>query len=528
MANNKEMINRLQLNLLKFTNSKHRYDRPVQVFCVCTNPYWKYTFAKLLTSSKTTIYTRASSALNRRKMGLPNSAKLILLLIILNMSFYGRLAAQNIHTVAGNGFGAPYPGGFSGDGGPATGAELSNPYGVTTDGVGNIYIADYENNRIRMLDTSGVITTVAGNGTGGFSGDGGPATAAELNNPVGIAVDSNGDFYIADQGNQRIREVNKSGVISTLTGNGTGGYTGDGGPATAAEINGPEGVATDNVGNIYIADYWNNRIRKINTAYIITTIAGSATQGYSGDGGPSTASELNGPAGVATDISGNIYIADELNDCIRKINTAGIITTCAGNGILGYSGDGGLATAAELFNPGAVATDRKGNIFIADFSNEIIRKVTPGDTIFAYAGNGAAGFSGDGGAATAAELNAPNGITADRAGNLFIADGGNVRIREVTTGSPMAVETINAGHGEIIVYPNPANDKVYIITPVNIAQTYSVISIRDLTGQPVYMRSGLQSSKLLSLDVSLLANGIYLLNVVTAYQSFTQKVLVLH
>jgi len=343
-----------------------------------------------------------------------------------------------ISTVAGNG-----ALGYSGDGGAATAAQLSSPHRVTVDSSGNIYIADTGNYRIRKVNTSGIISTVAGNGTQGYSGDGGAATAAQINNPYGVAVDSAGNIYIADNGNKRIRKVNTSGIISTVAGNGTGGYLGDGGVATAAQLNNPYGVTVDNNGNIYIADTSNRRIRKVNTSGIISTVAGNGTAGYSGDGGAATAAQLNNPYGVTVDNSGNIYIADTSNRRIRKVNTSGIISTVAGNGTAGYSGDGGAATAASL-TPYGVALDSTGNIYIADGSYHRIRKVNTSGIISTVAGNGTAGYSGDGGAATAAQLNNPTGIAVDSTGNIYITDGINRRIRKVNTSG--IISTV-AGNG---------------------------------------------------------------------------------
>ena len=281
-----------------------------------------------------------------------------------------------INTVAGNG--TP---GYSGDGGAATSAELNAPHGVAVDSAGNLYIADLSNNCIRKVTaTTGMITTVAGNGTAGYSGDGGAATSAELYNPFGVEVDSSGNIYIADIGNNRIRKVTATtGMITTFAGNGTAGYSGDGGAATGAGLHFPISVAVDASDNIYIADSYNQCIRKVTaTTGIITTVAGNGTKGYSGDGGAATNAELNTPDGVAVDVSGNIYIADANNNRIRKVTAStGIITTVAGNGTRGYSGDGGAATSAELYSPTAVAVDVdvSGNIYIADDANNRIRAV---------------------------------------------------------------------------------------------------------------------------------------------------------
>ena len=336
-------------------------------------------------------------------------------------------AAPVIVTVAGNG-----GGGYSGDGGAATSAKIFYPYDVAVDSSGNIYISDNYNNRIRKVNTSGVISTVAGNGTWGYSGDGGAATSSEIISPRGVAVDSFGNIYIADSYNNRIRKVDTSGVISTVAGNVTGGYSGDGGAATSAELNSPSGIAVDSSGNIYFADSGNNRIRKVNSSGVISTVAGNGTQGYSGDGGAATSAELNYPAGVAVDSSGNIYIAT-WDSRIRKVNSSGVISTVAGNGTNGYSGDGGAANSAELYYPDGIAVDSSGNIYIADIYNNRIRKVNSSGVISTVAGNGTGGYSGDGGAATSAELYYPYGIAVDSSGNIYIADSYNQRIRKVSS-----------------------------------------------------------------------------------------------
>ncbi|WP_322755685.1 protein kinase domain-containing protein [Frankia sp. Cas3] len=322
--------------------------------------------------------------------------------------------------------------GFSGDGGPATHAQLSNPTGVTVDNTGTLYIADQNNHRIRRVSTNGTITTVTGTGTYGFAGDSGPATHAQLAYPTGVTVDNTGTLYIADRNSKRVRRVGTDGTITTVAGTGTYGFAGDGGPATDAQLAYPTGVAVDNTGTLYIADQNNQRIRRVSTDGTITTVAGTGTYGFAGDGGPATHAQLTHPSGVAVDNTGTLYIADQNSNCVRRIGTDGRITTVAGTGTFGYSGDGGPATHAQLAHPTAVAVDNTGTLYIADqFSR--IRKVGTDGTITTVAGTGIFGYSGDGGPATHAQLAYPTGVTVDNTGTLYIADQNNQRIRRVST-----------------------------------------------------------------------------------------------
>src|ERR1035437_6506014 len=344
-----------------------------------------------------------------------------------------RISPNGLLTVvAGNG-----TRGFSGDGGPATSASLNNPGSVAADSAGNLYMADSGNHRIRKV-SGGTITTVAGNGNSGFSGDGGPATSASLKFPAGVAVDSAGNLYIAEPSNYRVRKVS-GGTITTVAGNGNPGNSADGGPATSASIS-PFGVAVDSAGNLYIADPF--RIRKVSGG-TITTVAGNGAYRFSGDGGPATSALLNIPEAVAVDSAGNLYIADLDNYRVRKV-THGTITTVAGNGSPGFSGDGGPATLASLSQPTGVAVDSAGNLYIADPNNQRVRKVS-GGTITTVAGNGNAsgGFSGDGGPATSASLDNPGAVAVDSTGNLYIADYLNHRVRKVSGGTITTV----AGNG---------------------------------------------------------------------------------
>ena len=353
------------------------------------------------------------------------------------------IAQSLIETVAG--------GGTRGDGGAAVAAQLNRPFGVTLDGAGNLYIADRDNHRIRKVDAAGVISTVAGDGTEGFGGDGGAAVAAQLRSPTGVAPDGAGNLYIADRDNHRIRKVDAAGVISTVAGDGTedgsgrGVYGGDGGAAVAAQLNYPNDVALDAAGNLYIADERNNRIRKVDAAGVISTVAGDGTCCYGGDGGPAWAARLSVPTGVALDGAGNLYIANERSHRIRKVDAGGGISTVAGDGTRGFGGDGGPATAAQLRSPWGVATDGAGNLYIADTSNSRIRKVDLTGVISTVAGDGTRGFGGDGGAAVAAQLYLPTGAALDGAGNLYIADFGNSRIRKVDVGAQFNPHILYAG-----------------------------------------------------------------------------------
>jgi len=325
-----------------------------------------------------------------------------------------------------------YAGGGSalGDGGPAVNASFWDPRDVAMDQVGNLYVADLSHHRIRKIDASGVITTVAGNGVAGFSGDGGSASSASLNFPSGVALDAAGNLYIADKDNERIRKVSPSGIISTVAGNGVADRTsGDGGPATQAALNAPVRLAVDRGGNLYVAT--NTHIRKVDAKGVITTVANTGAAGFSGDGGPAVNALLNFPTGLALDSGSNLYIADTNNGRIRKVTADGIISTIAGVGLINFSGDGGAANLASLSEPVGVVADAAGNVFVSDTYNHRIRKVSADGVITTVAGNGMAGFSGDGGSATRASLNEPGGAAIDQAGNVYVADFRNNRIRKI-------------------------------------------------------------------------------------------------
>ena len=336
--------------------------------------------------------------------------------------------------------------GYSGDGGPAVEAQLSWSQGVAVDGAGNLYIADRDNHRIRRVDVTGTITTLAGTRERGYSGDGGPAVEAQLFSPEGVAVDGAGNLFIADRDNHRIRRVGATGTITTIAGTGEPGYSGDGGPAVEAQLSLPKGVAVDGAGNLYIADTFYHRIRRVDANGTITTFAGVGERGLLvlGDGGPAVEAHLSWPEGVAVDGAGNLFIADTVNHRIRRVDANGIITTIAGTGRGGYSGDGGPAVKAQLYAPKDVTVDGAGNLYITDAVNHRIRRVDANGIITTIAGTGRSGFSGDGGPAVKAQLYDPRGVAVDGAGNLYIADAGNRRIRKV---SPPLSITLQAPTG---------------------------------------------------------------------------------
>ena len=331
-----------------------------------------------------------------------------------------------IATVAGNG-----AQGYSGDNIPAVTASIYALSGLTLDAAGNLYFADTGNHRIRKVALDGTITTVAGNGNEGFFGDGGPALLAQLDTPRGVAVDAAGNLYIADTANARVRKVSASGVITTIAGTGNASYSGDGGPAAQAELYDPRQLAIDTAGNLYVVDRSNQRIRKIATDGTITTVAGNGKQAYLGDGGLATAASLYVPDGVAVDAAGNMYICESQSATIRKVTADGIIHTLVGTGKFGFGGDGGPAILAQLNDPQAVAADAAGNVYVADEDNQRIRMVTPDGIINTITGNGTRNFSGDGGPAVNATISLPQGIAAGPNGIYFV-DSGNNRIRVLT------------------------------------------------------------------------------------------------
>nr|WP_168723356.1 RICIN domain-containing protein [Streptomyces sp. SAT1]ANO41926.1 hypothetical protein A8713_032185 [Streptomyces sp. SAT1] len=333
-----------------------------------------------------------------------------------------------IRTVAGAG-----AAGFSGDDEAAAAARLNRPYGIAVDSTGTVYVADYGNHRIRRITTDGRISTVAGTGTAGFSGDDGPAAQARLSWPRELAVDRSDVLYIADSGNHRIRKITPDGKISTVAGTGTAGFSADGSAATAARLNGPYGVALDSTGTLYFSEYGNHRIRRMTADGKLGTVAGNGAAGFRGDDGPAASAQLNGPHAVAVDSEDVLYVVDYGNHRVRKVTADGRISTVAGTGSAGFSGDGGPAASAKLKAPVGVAVDSTGAVYIADYGNHRVRKVTPDGRISTVAGTGAAGFAGDDGPAVSAQLNNPIAVATDCVDTLYVADFVNNRLRKIAS-----------------------------------------------------------------------------------------------
>lgn len=349
-------------------------------------------------------------------------------------------------------------------------AQLSSPRSAVVDNAGNLYIADQ--NMVRTLGPDGSLLIVAGLSTqGGYNGDGRAANTAELSNPERVVLDAAGNVYIADTGNARIRQVSLAGMISTVAGGGQGS---DGGPANGALLSYPRGIAVDRAGAVYITS--GHVVRRVSGG-IITTFAGVPGGGFSGDGGPAVTARLNSPSAVAVDAAGNVYIADSGNSRIRKVSTSGIISTVAGTVKIGFNGDNQPATSASLADPEGVAVDAAGNIYVADTSNQRIRKVSPQGIITTIAGTGVQGFSGDGGPGSLAQLSHPTDISVDNLGNVYIADSGNGRIRKlspvgIAPGGVLNSASYQSGAvapGEIVTILGsglgPATLVSYIVTP---------------------------------------------------------------
>jgi sugar lactone lactonase YvrE len=373
-------------------------------------------------------------------------------------------AQGTISTLAGTGVT-----GFGGDNGPATSALLAGPSGVAFDAAGNTYIADTANFRIRRVSPLGVITTYAGSGVSGYSGDGASAANAQFRSPRRMVAAPDGTLYIVDTDDHRIRRVSPSGQVSTYAGNGQQGNSGDGGTAITARLDSPSDVVLDAAGNLYIAELGSLRVRRVTPAGIISNYAGNGNFFSTGDGGQANAAGLAGPTSLAIDSAGNLFIG-EFQGKVRKVTPAGIISTVAGSNQLGYSGDGGAATSARLGNVQGIAVDASGNLLIADTTNHRIRKVTPAGLISTEAGNGTAGSTGDGNNATFAQLNAPTGIAVTATGAFVIAEAAGHRVRRVGPIAPSTTGTapfVSSGMTQIFTFTYTHQDAVSQIGVVN-------------------------------------------------------------
>lgn len=438
-------------------------------------------------------------------------------LVTLYLVMHIPLQAQVITTFAGNTIVGDTLNGVQ-----ATAEDIGECYGVATDAAGNVYIANTVRQRIQKVNTAGIITIIAGNGIPGFNGDGGPATNASLGEPLGITIDSPGNIYII--ANSYIRKIDTFGIITTIAGSITYGYSGDGGPATAAEFKSPFGIAVDRAGNIYIADLDNHAIRKINKSGIITTIAGNGWPGYTGDSGPATIAQLNQPIAVAVDSIGNVYISDQDGFLLRKINTDGIITTIAGDyHIYGYYGDGGPAISARFFGIYGIAIDSWGNIFLSDQGNNVIRAINTSGIVTTYAGNDTVGYSGDGGFAIHAELNEPYGIAVDASDNLYIADAQNFRIRKVSAPPASVFVKEVQPQGSLQLFPNPSSGQFTIALPA--AQDKITLIIEDLLGKTIETKTITYPPQQFHFTLSQ-PPGTYIVKVITDGNTYWQKVVV--
>lgn len=422
-----------------------------------------------------------------------------------------------ITTIAGNGITQ-----YIGDGWPATSYSLAQPTGLCMDKSGDIYETDYAESRIRRLDTHDTLYTYAGIGVPGYTGDGGPASTATFANPTGVAMDTAGNLYITEEYNHIVRKITRAtGIVSTICGTGVAGYAGDGGSAMTAMLNQPAGLCLDKAGNIYIADKNNNRIRKIDALTgTITSFAGIGSAGYSGDGGPANTTKLAYPMSVCADTANNIYIADNANHRIRRVDAAtGTITTVTGMGGQAYTGDEGQAIYARISEPNCVHMSKRGNLYISDYGNNVIRVITPDGIIHTVAGSGLFGYSGDGGPALSATFQRPTAICTDNQENLYIADGENSAIRKVTpvyTGI-----TISPSLKTASIYPNPANTRLCIAglsptarTNVKIINALGVTIIEktDFFGQPI--------------ELTAIAPGLYILSIQSENEIRIEKLII--
>ncbi len=409
--------------------------------------------------------------------------------------------------------------GYNGDNILAVDAKLWFPEAVCFDKTGNLLIADVANNRIRKINANGIISTIAGKDTMGYSGDNGPATNAGLYFPVDVFVDTAGDIYIADGLDNRIRKIAfATGIITTVAGSGIAGYSGDNGPATDAQLDGPSGIYVNGNHDIYFADYYNNVVRKVDgTTGIITTFAGNGLIGYTGGGGPATDAALNGATKVCLDSANNLFFSDQYNNVVRRVDaSSGIITTFAGNGTVGYSGDSGVAKHAQLNRPGGLFFDKQYNLYITEFGNGVVRRVD-GMTgiITTVAGNGTWGYSGDGGPPLNAQMVPADAIFSSN-GDMIIADYNNHCIRRIhnsiSVKAPMSAS-------EYSIYPNPTSGKFVIKTT---RSTQYMVEVCSVLGEKVFQGEFNGGSG--EVDLTREANGVYFVYLTSGGERVVERV----
>jgi len=428
-------------------------------------------------------------------------------------------AQGTITTIAGNGITQ-----YIGDGWPATNYSLALPMGICTDGNGNVYVADYAISRIRRIDSHDTIFTHAGTGTMGYSGDGGPATAAQFQDPTGVAMDAAGNIYVAEEYNNVIRRIDAAtGIITTVCGTGVGGFSGDGGPAIAAQLSQPADVCVDRDGNIYISDKGNQRIRRVDgTTGTITTYAGAGVAGFNNNDIPATGATLSYPAGICADTAGNIYIADNGNNMVRRIGTDGIIRLVAGTGAADYNGNHIPASTASLAGPTDVYVSRRDNIYIADHGNNMVRVVNTDGYIRPLAGSGAYGFAVLNGPALDAVFIGPTGVCADDDEYVYIADGGNSAIHKVT---PVynAVNELPEAPIRLQLYPNPSSGIFHLHTSYRGSTTVTVCSVTGTVVQTLSTDTGETD-----VDISAQPPGVYVVHIYSNGSTATGKISLVH
>jgi hypothetical protein len=407
---------------------------------------------------------------------------LLILLSIIEWGFRQDAQAQDIHTIAGTGMV-----GYSGDGAAATNASMNGPYGIAADTAGNIYFADADNNCIRKVDKWGVITTIAGTGTPGYSGDKGPATAAMLKWPTYVALDDTGNVLFTDTRNYRIRKINKAtGIITTIAGNGQVSNTVtllEGSVATSVAIGFMSGIAVDSSGNLYISDLTHAKIWKVTPKGRMSAFAGTVSGANLNDGHPATTTKISLPGGLAFSPAGELVYIDRGYNKVRKVTKDGIVVTVAGSDSAGYLGDGGPATTARLGNPASVCFSQSGTMYITDYSNHRIRTVNTEGIITTIAGNRFAGYNGDEISATAAGLFYPTGICMAVDGNIYLTDNSSNRVRMIDTGHVASLSDTLPGES-IIVYPNPSGGKFTLLVKSGYTNA-AMMQVIDVAGRQV-------------------------------------------